>query len=100
MKFEILIKPQADEEIIDAARWYEHQRVGLAQEFLDALEATLDSISPNPKKYRATYRQSRHALVPKFPYAVYFLIEGDRVVVYGIGNTARDPNWMKDILER
>jgi plasmid stabilization system protein ParE len=40
----LLFEPEASQELEDAARWYEDQRSGLGQRFLDAVAATVDRL--------------------------------------------------------
>ena len=35
MTLEVRLRPEAEQDLSDAAAWYEEQRVGLGQEFLD-----------------------------------------------------------------
>ncbi len=44
----ILYRPEIQDDLNEACRWYEQQRVGLGDEFLRAVEKTLDEISRNP----------------------------------------------------
>ena len=41
--------------------------------------------------YRVVYHDIRRALTRRFPYAVYYRIVGNEVVVLGILHTRRDP---------
>jgi plasmid stabilization system protein ParE len=42
-------EPEASAELEDAALWYESQRPGLGEEFLQAVDATLQRIAQWPK---------------------------------------------------
>ena len=44
----IRLRPEAEADVSDAARWYEAQRSGLGSEFLDEVLRTLSSISEHP----------------------------------------------------
>ena len=45
----LIVTPQAEAELLDAAQWYEDRRAGLSADFLLHLEATFDAIQRRPK---------------------------------------------------
>ena len=55
------------------------------------MEKVLERISRTPEMYRVVYHDIRRALTRRFPYAVYYRIVGNDVVVLGILHTHRDP---------
>jgi hypothetical protein len=40
--------PEAEDEAMEAARWYDNQRAGLGQELFDELDAAISRIRNNP----------------------------------------------------
>ena len=71
--------------------WYEEQRSGLGEEFLSAVQAALRSIEQFPEMFVLIHRDVRRAIVSRFPFAVFYLVESRRVVVLRVLHTARDP---------
>ena len=71
--------------------WYEEQRSGLGEEFLSAVQSTLRSIEQFPEMFVLIHRDVRRAVVSRFPFAVFYLVESRRVVVLRVLHTARDP---------
>ena len=64
MSLKIRLRPEAETDIESAAVWYERQRKGLGEEFLDEVLNVCKTISENPKaislssltlKYYAAY---------------------------------------------
>jgi hypothetical protein len=43
MRLPVRFLPEAEDEVIDAARWYDGQRSGLGDEFLAGLDILLDA---------------------------------------------------------
>lgn len=82
---------EADREIESAFRWYENELAGLGGEFLDELRKTYGQIVAGPLKYPVLRLNTRRALLNRFPYAVYFAIDGETIVVLAIFHTSRDP---------
>ena len=70
----ILIESSASLEIEEAAKWYEAQQIGLGIEFVLEIDIAITKVQENPKLYFKSYRGIRRALLHKFPYAIYFVI--------------------------
>jgi len=51
MKLPVRIREEAEVDLSDAAIWYEQQRAGLGQEFLDQALSVLDSLPDNPSQF-------------------------------------------------
>jgi toxin ParE1/3/4 len=79
-----------------AFEWYENQQSGLGAEFLDELRATYNRIVDGPLKYQELRAGIRRALLKRFPYAIYFAIEADSVVIVAVLHASRDPaQWQR-----
>lgn len=68
-------------DIAKAADWYEAQSAGLGDKFLDRVAEAVDSIGGHPKAYRKVIRDVRRANLRQFPYALWFRLENDAVVI-------------------
>ena len=94
MSFRVYIRPEAETDIEEAALWYEEQRQGLGQEFLDEVLGLCKTISENPAMYPVAHRRTRRALIRRFPFGVYFRIEDEQVIVVAVMHGSRHPrNW-------
>ena len=82
--------PVARDDVTDAFRWYEGQRIGLGDEFLATLDAWLDAIRDAPDGYEALGDGFRRAQLGRFPYSVIFEASPSRVVVYAVPHNHRD----------
>ena len=77
-----VLRPAAAADVEDAWRWYEGQREGLGEEFLDVVRATLESIRAHPESAPVVLRDIRRQLLRRFPYGLFYrLIQGQVVVV-------------------
>ena len=95
-EYRLISEPPADLDVEAAFEWYENERPGLGVEFLDELRATYNRIAAGPAKYQELRGGIRRALLRRFPYAVYFAIEGDVVVVVAVLHVSRDPaEWQR-----
>jgi plasmid stabilization system protein ParE len=77
-----VLRPAAAADVEDAWRWYEAQREGLGEEFLDVVGATLESIRAHPESAPVVLRDIRRQLLRRFPYGLFYrLIQGQVLVV-------------------
>jgi plasmid stabilization system protein ParE len=97
VSLQVLVKPEAEAGMAQAYRWYEEQRSGLGDDFIDAAETTIKNVADGPERYALVHGPVRRALMRGFPYSVYFQIEGDRVVILTVVHQRRDPKvWRED----
>ena len=88
----LVLRPEAQDEITEAAAWYEVRAPGLAAEFLRALDATVASILRNPFLHPMVHQEKRRALLRRFPYGLIYVVSDDEVIVLGCVHTHRHPD--------
>lgn len=93
MQYQLVLQPEAIEEIDLAYAWYEQQKAHLGRSFLDELEVTLDKIVRNPRQYGFANKWVRKLKLRKFPFLVVFEIEGDKIYVYSVLHTSKQPKY-------
>lgn len=81
----------ADSELAEAAKWYEAQATGLAQEFLDEFEAVMGRIMRFPEAWTRIGARHRRCLFRRFPYAVLYSHTEAEINVAGVVDLRRDP---------
>ena len=65
---QVIVRPAAAADIERAYQWYESQRRGLGEEFLEALRLTRDRVLEYPEPFPVLHRDTRRALIPRrFP---------------------------------
>ena len=87
------LRPEARLDLEAAARWYETQEPGLGRKFLHEVRQAFDRIRSNPEAYAEGYRNTRRALIWRFPYGVIYLPvpEQGSIVVLAVLHCGRDP---------
>jgi hypothetical protein len=73
--FEIIIRPEAEEDIRDAYWYYEECVKGLGADFILSVDAIFSRIQRNLKIYPKLYKNIRPGLIQRFPFGVFYLIE-------------------------
>lgn len=96
MSFAVKLRPEATGDLLDAARWYQKQRQGLGHEFLDDVLGTLTHIESNPLMYPVVHRNTRRALIHRFPFGIFYRIVNDVAVVVAVMHCGRHPRRWKE----
>ena len=91
MSHRMIIRRGAKRHIDEAFRWYADQSPKLGVDFLEAVENTLQRVADNALLYAKLYRDIRRALLPRFPYALFYFVQHERVIVFAVLHTSRDP---------
>jgi plasmid stabilization system protein ParE len=92
----IVFRESAARQFREAQDWYESQRAGLGAEFARSLEAVVNRIARQPEGAPLVWEDVRRAYLKRFPYAVFFILEPDRVVVLSCMHHRRNPaSWPK-----
>jgi plasmid stabilization system protein ParE len=95
MNFGLTLKEEAQQEIIEAYRWYDNKQSGLGDVFLDEIEKYLNIISKNPSLFSVRHNNKRAAVLRRFPYLIAYEQVGDRVIVYAVFNTNQNPHKLR-----
>ncbi len=91
MKLQISESAWAD---LDAGRqFYENQCAGIGAYFLDSLISDIDSLMLSAGAHRIV--GGYHRIISKrFPFAIYYCIEGDFVRIRRVLDCRQNPNWI------
>jgi len=92
----VIIRPAAAAEIDEAYLWYESQRTGLGEEFLAEVNGMLERIGEMPELYAVLRRDTRRAMLGRFPYSLLYRLVGDEVIVVACFHGKRDPRRWHD----
>ena len=93
----VKLEREAEQEMLDAAAYYNENQSGLGAVFLDKVDAALDEIAAHPARF-AFYHGSktvRSIRLTRFPYRLLFIIEARRVVVVAVAHLHRHPDYWK-----
>ena len=95
MRLPVFVRPEAAQDIEEAASWYEEQSRGLGREFLEEVDRSLQRIAEQPELYPSVHRGIRRALIHRFPFGVFYGVEADSIVVVAVMHGSRDPQRWK-----
>jgi plasmid stabilization system protein ParE len=90
VSWRVIIRPNAEADLREAYSWYESQRAGLGDELLIQVRAAIRLLETDPERRPFYYRSFRRLLARRFPYKIFYSIEGDRVIVFRILHVKRE----------
>jgi hypothetical protein len=97
----VVVLDEADAELTAAADWYEQEREGLGDDLLAEADRVLDAIAASPTTwpFALCSKVVRRLLFTRFPYAAYFVIRNEYVLVMAFGHTSRRPGYWRHRLK-
>jgi len=90
---EIRLLETAKEDLREGWNFYELTSAGLGDYFLDCIQADVRSL----EVFAGIHEMSEgfhRMLVKRFPFAVYYLLEGHIIEIYAILDWRREPEWI------
>ena len=87
----IRLRLAAAAEVEGARGWYDGQRVGLGDEFVEALEQAIELVGTFPDAFPEIANSYRRALLHRFPYSLYYRVERDVIDVVACLHASRSP---------
>jgi plasmid stabilization system protein ParE len=92
----VFLTPEAEADIAEATSWLGEQSNELPSRFESVVAKAIADALAFPEAYPLVHRSARRILTGTFPYAIYYLIEPEMVVVFGVIHQARHPStWQR-----
>lgn len=95
----IRISEEALADLDDGYRFYEEQETGIGDYFVSTLRGEIEGLLITAGIHKRVYRDYYRVLSRVFPYAVYYTLDHDEVVIWGVVDCRRDPEWIRDHLD-
>ena len=83
--------PRAAEEYLEITQYYADIELELGVSFVDHVEAGIERILANPKAWPEVDPGIRRHLIQRFPYGIFFRIDGDLILIVALMHTRRRP---------
>ena len=91
----VVFRPEADEEAAEVHRWYEAKRLGLGDEFGAEVDAAIARIIEHPFAYPVVRGETRRVVLDRFPYALYFRVMPETIVVLAVHGRQDPARWQR-----
>lgn len=91
----VVFHPEAWEEMLESARFYEEREEGLGWEFLGAVQDTTRRIEAFPLAGPVERADIRKGFVSGFPFTVLYQLHTDRIHIAAVMHQHRRPGYWK-----
>lgn len=78
-----------------ASAWYEERKSGLGGEFLKGLDHCLETILQHPLAYAGVRYDARRALLKRFPYGTFYVIDEAEILILACLHAKRRPEILR-----
>ncbi len=96
MSYKLTYRPEAEFDIDETAKWYEKHRTNLGFEFIDKVEKKGRIIESNPFLYEKAYKSLHRAVIDRFPFNIFYMVEEKSIIVVAVMHGSRHPKkWQK-----
>jgi len=102
MTHRVIVRKEAEEDLLEGALWYEGLEDGLGKDFLAEVRAAIERTSENPLLYPSLRSNPdvRRVLTRKFKYRIFYILRPDAIVIFAVLHAARhDKRWIGRIEE-
>lgn len=89
----IEILSEAYKELESARQWYEERSRGLGGKFLDEVDWGMNAIRDFPDTWPLYIHGTRRVLLHRFPFAIVYLYDGEKVYVIALMHLRRKPGY-------
>ncbi len=97
----LIVRPEAEADITEAAVWYESRESGLGLELLLDVQSSIHRALSDPEAFLRIRKnpEIRRILTRRFPYRVFFILRPDALIVFAVLHAARhDRIWRQRVL--
>lgn len=96
----LIIRPEVEADIIDAAVWYESREAGLGFEVIAEIRAAINRAVAYSRAHMLLRKQPevRRVLAQRFPYRIFYIVRSDAIVIFAVLHAARhNRKWQQRI---
>ena len=79
----------AEEEMTEAAVFYEEASEGLGSDFLDDVQRSIDRLTDYPYSGETINSRLRRTLLLRFPFSLIYAVERNSIVIVAVAHHAR-----------
>jgi toxin ParE1/3/4 len=90
----VVFHPLAEQELIEAAAYYQEQKLELGLEYLEEVEHAINFLIRYPEAGSIIRGSIRRLILPKFPYyLLYRLLENEQIRILALAHHKRKPQY-------
>lgn len=74
-EYKLKILPKAFKDLKETKQWYNEKKEFLGEEFKSEINKEFNFLEKNPFIYQIRFLEFRKALLKRFPYCIYYVVE-------------------------
>ena len=83
-------------ELDEAIKYYDYQLPGLGFRFFQEISSAVERIKIIPHGWSKINGNTRRCIIKGFPYALFYVLEKEEILVTAVANLHRNPEHYKD----
>jgi plasmid stabilization system protein ParE len=87
----VVVRRLAKQDIRMARAWYRKISPVLGDDFMSAVDRAIAIVREHPLAFQVVHRTFRRILLHRFPYALFYHADTERLVIVAVLHQARDP---------
>jgi plasmid stabilization system protein ParE len=87
----LVVRPEAQADLLEARDWYNRQRADLGIQFVESVEEFFGRVHSNPESYAESFKGVRRGKLRRFPYVVYYRALDNQTEVLAVLHGSRHP---------
>ena len=96
MSWLVIVRSRAERDLAKARDEYEEQAPEVVTDFLREVGRAMQLLTTDPERPAVYYRGFRRVLLRRFPYKIFYRVEGHRVIVSRVLHGHQDhPRWLR-----
>jgi len=89
----------ASDDLVEGFSFYVRREQGIGDYFLTCLYSDIESLRVFGGIHRTVYKNLHRSLSKRFPFAIYYTVEDETVIVRAILDCRRNPSWIRSRLK-
>ena len=90
MTWHLSYRPEVEDDLVDAALWYDDKQPGLGEEFITEFLAAIRRIRDNSMLYAVAPNGLRPCRLRRFSYIIHFDVDGSDILIVAVMGGGRD----------
>jgi plasmid stabilization system protein ParE len=91
----VIIRGEAKRDLREAKSWYQNISPELKRDFVRRVGEPIILAQERPLAFQVVHRTFRRILLHRFPYALFYHADNDRIVVVAVLHQARAPELLQ-----
>jgi plasmid stabilization system protein ParE len=92
----VVFLPDAEQEMLQAAVYYESQSSGLGRDYLSEVERAVQAVKESPMTWPIVEGELRRRLVRRFPFGILYRIDPEEIVIIAVAHLRRKPGYWRE----